>query len=124
MAGAFSNLMAVLADSAGIGGHPALERAVGAILAMIRNQRELRFFVDGTPNCGHQSATVQLIKRIIDLTGYSGRITVVYADIHQGSLGGTAEKLALLLPRLDPRQIETATLGYGDCKEIRFLDYD
>ncbi len=116
--------MSVLADPAGISGQPALERAVDNILAMVRNQREIHFFVDGTPNCGHQAATVQLIKRLIDLTGYAGRIMVVYADIHKGSLGGTADKLALLLPHLDPRRIDTAVLAYGSCEDIRFLDYD
>ena len=117
----FANLMKVFAD--GGGSDPALENAIRSILALIGNQPELRFFVDGTPNCGHQAATIQMMKHLIDLTAYTGTITVVYTEIHKGSLGGTADKLALLLPRLDPRHMDTAILEYGTCKQIRFLEY-
>lgn len=121
--GYFKALTKLLAESIGIS-DPSLLSAISKTLANLRSQQELRFFVDGTPNFGHQAATVHLIKRLIDLSSYTGRITVVYADIHRGSFGRTADKLALLLPGLDPAEIDTATLAYGGCKDIRFLNYN
>ena len=123
MTGYFNALTKLLADSTDIK-DPSLVSAISKMLSHLRSQQELRFFVDGTPNCGHQAATVHLIKRLVDLSSYTGRITVVYADIHRGSFGSTADKLALLLPGLDPAKIDTATLAYGGCKDIRFLNYN
>jgi hypothetical protein len=120
----FRKLMEIFAESGGTG-DPHLSGLREKILAPIRGQRELRFFVDGTANCGHQAATVHMIRRLIAITRFSGRITVVYADILPGgSLGRTPDKLALLMPGLDPRCIETAAVGYSACREIRFLNYN
>lgn len=119
----FRNLMQIFAESSGTA-DPQLAGLRHRILAPLSRQRELRFFVDGTANCGHQAATVHLMRRLIAITRFTGRITVVYADILPGgSLGRTPNKLALLLPGLDPRSIETAAVGWGTCREIRFLNF-
>ncbi|SDF78063.1 LysM peptidoglycan-binding domain-containing protein [Chitinophaga filiformis] len=85
------------------------------ILGDIREETELRFYVDATRNFGHQATTVNIMKRIIDTTSYAGSIVVYYA-------GGidTADKLAILLPDLDPLHIEMATISYGTCNNITF----
>lgn len=93
------------------------------ILALLKAQEELRFFVDGTRNLGHQGATVSLLKQLIDKTGFTGRITLVYADPVKPAHGDTLGKLAYLLAGLDPAKIESTTVGYGTCKRIGFLRY-
>jgi hypothetical protein len=120
----FSNLMQLFARLRE-GGDDLITRAMEGILETIRAQPELRFFVDGTVNGGHQGATVHLMRRIISLTGFTGRITVVYFDlIAGGALGRTPQKLALLLPGLDANRIESATLSYRSCRDIRLVNYD
>jgi hypothetical protein len=119
----FGNLMRIFSDAADLA-DPGIARARESILAPIRDQQELRFFVDGTANLGHQAATIHIMRRIISTTGYRGRVTIVYADILPGMLGPTPHKLSLLLPGLDPERIDTATLSYGECRQIRFLNYD
>jgi hypothetical protein len=119
----FRNLMQIFAECSPAA-DPHLAGLRDSILAPFARQSELRFFVDGTANCGHQAATVHVIRRLIAITRFSGRITVVYADILPGgSLGRTPDKLALLMPGLDPRCIETAVVGWGTCREIRFLNF-
>jgi hypothetical protein len=93
------------------------------ILAVIAEQAELRFFVDGTRNFGHQGSTVALMKRLIDLTRFSGRIVVVFADYGREGFGRTAEKLALMLTGVDPDCIAECVAEYGPCREIRFLEF-
>ncbi len=120
----FHNIMRLFANFTDTG-DSSIAKALEGILESIRIQPELRLFVDGTVNCGHQAATVHLLRRLISLTGYRGRVTVVYADIlAAGVLGRTPQKLALLLPGLDPNRIETDAVEYGTCAEIRFLNYD
>ncbi|HWB83036.1 MAG TPA: hypothetical protein VG675_02770 [Bryobacteraceae bacterium] len=119
----FGQLMQVFAASRKLE-DPLIRRSVDDLLGAIRRERELRFFVDGTPNCGHQAATIHIMKRIISMTGFAGRVTIVYADIHQGTLGRTPDKLALLFTGLVPARIDTSILEYETCKDIRFLDYD
>jgi hypothetical protein len=98
---------------------PRLER----MLELLRAQEELRFFVDGTRHFGHQASTVALLKRIVDRTGYAGRVRVVHTDSDKVRPGSTASKLALLLPGLDPDRIGDAVVGYGTCGDIRFVPY-
>lgn len=62
---------------------------------------ELRFFIDGTRNLGHQSATVNLARRLVELTGFRGLSTFVYADYRRELLGDVAEKITLLMPGVD-----------------------
>ena len=120
----FHNLMQLFARLRD-DGDELIARATAGILEAIGAQGELRFFVDGTVNGGHQGATVHLMRRIIALTGFKGRVTVVYLDIiASGGLGRTPEKLALLLPGLDPNRIESVALSFRSCRDIRFLNYD
>ena len=93
------------------------------ILALIARQEELRFFVDGTRNLGHQASTISLMKRLIDRVGYAGKIRVVYADYDNKLLGRTGEKLALMLPGLDPSRMDDCVLDYGTCRQISFVNY-
>jgi hypothetical protein len=41
--------------------------SVGRILA---RETEIRSFIDGTKNLGHQSASIDLLKRALDITGF------------------------------------------------------
>jgi hypothetical protein len=102
---------------------PLADEPLRRLLGRIAAQQELRFFLDGTKNLGHQSATVSLLKRVIELLDYRGRITVVYADYDNPFLGSTAEKIALLLPRVDPRSLDCCTTGHHTCDSIRFVRY-
>lgn len=76
---------------------PWLDRACSAIAAT----PELRFFIDGTRNLGHQSATLNMARRLVELTGFRGLSTFVYADYRREILGDIAEKIALLMPGVD-----------------------
>src|SRR4051812_25779099 len=80
--------------------------SIEEMLGFIKAEEELRFYVDGSLNYGHQATTVNIMKRIINTTTYTGNIVVYYA-------GGatTAQKLAILLPDLDPLNIDTITIG-------------
>src|SRR5262245_10235800 len=90
------------------------------MLDRFADEPELRFFVDGTRNMGHQASTVLLMKRLIDRTHFTGRVTVVYADYDKPLLGRTAEKLALLIPGIDPARLGECVVSYGSCPHIAF----
>jgi hypothetical protein len=94
------------------------------ILILLAQQPEWRVFVDGTRNFGHQSSTVTTLRRLIDLTGFSGRVVVVYADHGRPWLGCTAEKLALMFPGVDPRYLSDCVAFYGTCRNIYFLPFE
>jgi hypothetical protein len=120
----FSKLMQLFAGAEELE-DPFVTPAKESVLAPIGTQAELRFFVDGTANLGHQAATVHIMRRLIALTGFAGRATVVYADIRTDeTVGRTPEKLALLMPGLDASAIDTAVVAHGSCRDIRFLNYD
>ena len=53
--------------------------SIAEMRGYIQEQPALRFYVDGTPNFGHQATTVNIMKRIIDTTEYTGAIVIVYA---------------------------------------------
>src|SRR4030095_11042498 len=76
--------------------------------------------VDGTRNLGHQASTVLLMRRLIDRTQYTGRVTVVYAEYDNPPLGRTAEKLALLFPGIDPAHLDQCIATHGPCARIAF----
>lgn len=120
--GYFSSLMKALADSLHYE-DPVVIRAISNILSILKIQKELRFFIDGTRNYGHQAATVQMMKRLIRITGFEGKITMIYAETNMSGLDNTISKLALLLPGLDPNHVGTTTIEYGSCKDIKFLNY-
>jgi len=90
----------------------------------IRAQAEIRVFIDKTKNFGHQATTIHLLKRTIDRFGYDRRVRIVWepAATSRGGINDTARKLGLLLTGLDPRNIADATITYGSCTDIRFID--
>ncbi|GAA3927861.1 LysM peptidoglycan-binding domain-containing protein [Chitinophaga oryziterrae] len=92
--------------------------SIEEMLGYIRAEEELRFYVDGSLNYGHQATTVNIMKRIINTTTYTGNIVVYYA-------GGaeTAQKLAILLPDLNPLNIDTTTISYSSCTKITFKPF-
>lgn len=93
------------------------------VLALLAEQAEWRVFVDGTRNFGHQAATVMLLRRLIDLSAFCGRVVLVYADYGRPDLGNTAAKLALMFPGIDPSHMSDAVASYGTCADIRFLPF-
>ncbi|WP_083729552.1 LysM peptidoglycan-binding domain-containing protein [[Flexibacter] sp. ATCC 35208] len=92
--------------------------SIAEMIDLISKEQELRFYVDGSLNYGHQATTVNIMKRIINTTSYAGQI-VVYYD------GGevTAQKIAILLPGLDPLIINTTKVTYGTCTNITFKPF-
>lgn len=88
-------------------------------LKILSAEKEIRFYVDGTPNFGHQATTIYLLKRLVNLCKYSGKIVVAYADAKSGKT--TPQKLALLLAGIIPDDIDKQTIAYGTCKSITFV---
>lgn len=86
------------------------------MLTLIKSKDELRFYVDGTPNFGHQATTVNIMKRIVDATDYSKNILMIYSG------ADTPDKLAILLTDLIPKDILTTSITYGKAT-ITFLEY-
>ncbi|WP_449433234.1 hypothetical protein [Pseudomonas putida] len=94
------------------------------VLELLAEQAEWRVFVDGTRNFGHQAATVMLLRRLIDLSAFCGRVVLIYADYGRADLGNTAAKLALMFPGIDPGRMGDALARYGTCRDIRFLPFE
>lgn len=94
------------------------------MLDLLAEQPEWRVFVDGTRNFGHQASTVMLLRRLIDLSAFCGRVVVVYADYGRPLLGNTAAKLALMFTGVDPGHMSDAVASYGTCEDIRFLPFE
>lgn len=61
----------------------------------------VRLYVYKSDNYGHQATTVHLMRRFIELTGYRDTIQLAYEPTP-----GLPQKLALLIPGLDPGRIE------------------
>lgn len=91
------------------------------LLQLLAEQPEWRVFVDGSKNLGHQASTVLLLRRLIDLTSFAGRVVVVWADHGRAALGRTDEKLALLWPGLDATRLDRTRSSYRSCRDIRFM---
>lgn len=106
-----------------MGEDPETTRVLQDVFSLINDQKEIRFFIDGTHHFGHQAASVNLMRRLIDRTGYAGRIRIIFAENLNLPPNSTAYKLAVLLPGLDPRWIDTSVLTYGPCRHISFLPY-
>ncbi|MGC3028960.1 LysM peptidoglycan-binding domain-containing protein [Burkholderia sp. DN3021] len=90
---------------------------------LLNTQSEIRFYVDGTPNFGHQASTIYVLKRLIDHFRYEGAVRIVYQNAPAGKQS-TPAKLALLLTGLVPADIATTTIAYGTCQDIRFVAWD
>jgi LysM repeat protein len=97
--------------------------AFGAMLAG-EKEKQVRLYVSGAPGMTEQTASVHVLKRLIDAFDFSSiAVQVVYAaaDVSTDpSNPATPDKLALLLSGLDPAQIDTATIAYSACKAITF----
>lgn len=98
--------------------------ALAEILALLSEQAEWRVFVDGSANLGHQATTVTILRRMIELTGFAGRVVIVYADYGRAVLGNTAAKLALMFAGVTPGRLPESVAAYASCKDIRFLPFD
>ncbi|NNA55332.1 hypothetical protein [Pseudomonas koreensis] len=97
------------------------EEGIRLFKAYLLTLLEIRVYVDGTPNFGHQASSVHVLKRLIDVSGYAGRVTVVYRASDDGV--STPRKLATMLTGLNPDDINNAVIGYGTCNDIRFVQY-
>ncbi|MDB5251251.1 MAG: hypothetical protein JWP27_420, partial [Flaviaesturariibacter sp.] len=95
--------------------------SITEILEFINAEEQLRFYVDGTPNFGHQASTINIMKRLIDATGYNKSILIVYQTATKSG-DSTPNKLAVLLSDLVPANIDTTTISYGTCTNIKFLN--
>lgn len=94
--------------------------AIDELLELLAEQEEWRVYVDATRNLGHQASSVMLLRRLIELTSFRGRVTVVYAEPSPASRA-TAGKIALMFGRVDPTRLCDAVACHGSCNEIRFL---
>ncbi|RHZ55800.1 uncharacterized protein CDV56_101273 [Aspergillus thermomutatus] len=76
-------------------------------LSRIHSYEEIRLFIAGTPNFGHQASSVNLLLRLSWDYAYAGLITVVY-DPGNPRNGWTVPKLRRLLHRhIDPAVSES-----------------
>lgn len=102
--------------------HPC-EPELQTISEQIQQEAELRFFVDGTKNLGHQVSTLTLIQRCIAQCDYRGHVRIIYADYNNPFLGCTAEKLALLFQGLDRDRMHASIFSIGSCVHVTFWPY-
>ncbi|KAG6016819.1 hypothetical protein E4U43_003036 [Claviceps pusilla] len=90
-------------------------------LRRIHSYAEIRLFIAGTANFGHQASSVDLLLRLVGDYAYAGLVTVVYDEGNPGC-GLNVEKLPRLLPRYMhgdgpgpdglPRQMHAATVQW------------
>lgn len=92
------------------------------ICVSIHGQERLRFFLDATPNFGHQANTVFLMKSIIDLVEYKGNIEVYVSSNTKVTLEMQYKKLMMLLPGFDPAKGLANICRYNSCDRISFMD--
>ncbi|KAG5979426.1 hypothetical protein E4U55_005173 [Claviceps digitariae] len=86
-------------------------------LLRIHSYAEIRLFIAGTANFGHQAASVDVLLRLVGDYGYGGLITVVYDEGNPGC-GVNVEKLPRLLGRYMDRDGEGDGEGEGDGLEM------
>ena len=67
-------------------------------LLRIHSYADIRLFIAGTANFGHQASSVDLLLRLVDDYAYAGLITVVYDEGNPGC-GINLDKLPRLLRR-------------------------
>lgn len=70
---------------------------VAAFRTYLRDQDEIRLFVDHTPGLGHQASSVHVLLRLVFGLGYVNRVVGVYRGGEE-----TLAKLAVLIPGFDP----------------------
>lgn len=91
---------------------------------LLASENEIRIFIDGTKNLGHQAASLDLLRRVLELTGFGGDVLVLYADYGRADLGATAQKLSFLLPETEGAPLETVTIAHPSGARIRFVSYE
>ena len=101
-----------------------LATGVAAFARRLREWPEIRLYVDGTPNFGHQGQSLIILKRIIHDYDYDGCVTVILETRRASDDLDTSEKLALLLglPSVDlPQSIGRAQLRWVPAQQVTEL---
>src|SRR5690606_32556830 len=75
-------------------------------------------------NLGHQSATINLAARLMELTGFRGLSTFVYADYRRDILGDVVEKIGRLMPGVDVSAATRMAASWGVFQRLRFIDLE
>lgn len=91
------------------------------MLERLRCEEELRIFIDGTRNMGHQSASLNLAQLLIERSGFEGILTFVYADYRLRMLGSPRRKLALLGGFDDERRRSRGRVRYIEVGDAGML---
>ncbi|KAG6010583.1 hypothetical protein E4U21_005936 [Claviceps maximensis] len=98
-------------------------------LLRLHSYAEIRLFIAGTANFGHQASSVDLLLRLVDDYAYAGLITVVYDEGNPGC-GNNVEKLPRLLrryidgdgngdvPGMLPQRMHDATLRWFSLQDF------
>ncbi len=82
--------------------------AASEIRGLLESQDRIRVFFSAAPGFGHQSATLAIARHLREL-GFKGEIEGVYFDRDcewRHDQRPTSEKLAVLIPRFDPKRWE------------------
>ena len=106
-----------------IRGDQRIDEVGPAFVSFLQSQQEIRCLLSRAGGFGHQSATVTLLKRMIDDFGFSGsgkRVTVVWQEAAEGETG-PLEKLENLLPGFDRKNPDS--YQYQDTP-FRFIKFD
>ena len=99
-------------------------RALEDVKSLFIGESEIRVFIDGTKNLGHQAASLELLRRLLDITLFRGEVVVLYADYGRALLGATAEKIGFLLQQTVGTSLESITFTHHRGARIRFVPYD
>ena len=70
------------------------ERLKHQIQVFLSDQSEIRMYVEDSPNFGHQSSTLHVMRRLIDMGFVEGTISIVCANIN------VVNTLSYLLPKI------------------------
>ncbi len=86
-------------------------------LRVIQEEPEIRFYLDDTPNYGHQATTINIMKRLIEMSGFNNAITIYCIEDKK-----MKDKLLKLLVGFDPgKPYAGQTLQYGACTNITLV---
>lgn len=94
-----------------------------AIRARFSKEKEIRGFIEGSRNLGHQSATLELVQSLVVLTGFAGRIVLYYADYGIDPHYSTESKIKVLLGLPPTTELATYTWKIGEAK-VSFRTYN
>ncbi len=121
-----SKAFGALAQTLTAGAH---DQAISAcvledVKSLFVGESEIRVFIDGTKNLGHQAASLDLLRRLLDITLFRGDVVVLYADYGRALLGETAEKIGFLLQQTVGTSLESITFTHHGGARIRFVPYN